>query len=526
VPKLLKLLLIAAFFNALSWVVLIPVWQYPDEQAHFAQVQDVAELGHVPFSLNTSREIEFSEKVLGTERDSLGNNKFTYHPEYKIEYSADSNVSFEDVIRNLPKTARSELVKHEATQNPPLYYFLGSIVYKIFYNSDLFTRVFAVRMMSLIIFLATIYLSYKIGIIIFKNNKFLSIVLASLVTFKPMLVFSSTGVLPDALTNLFFTAIIFLSLEILQEGLKKKYLIGFFAILIAGVMTRQHFLLVIPVILIPLTLRTIRAENGWKSLTIFLWSSIALVILATLYGTKIPLVSSFRIQEFTSIKFSQFSWPELSNHLSQVLSQFYKETFVWYWGVYKWLSLTLPLIYYRLIKFILIISLVGVFIKFYKGVKRKKLDFELLYLVHFILSSIFYLLIFVVWDYFFSKSSGYSFGLQGRYFFPLIVIHLAILLYGAREVINLLVKKYAKYATLTIVVLMIIFNDLSLFHVSSSYYDLLSTNAFIIQTSLYKPLLFKGNIILTILALNFILQLFLLINMFQYAIAVVDQKES
>lgn len=523
-PKLLKLLLIAAFFNALSWIILIPIWQYPDEQAHFAQIQDVAELGYVPFSLNTSREIVLSEKVLGTERDSLGNNKFTYHPEYKIEYSADSNGIFEDVIRNLPKTARSELVKNEATQNPPLYYFLGSMFYKIFYNSDLFTRVFAVRIMSALIFLATIYLSYKIGVVIFENDKFLPIVLASVVAFKPMLVFSSTGILPDTLTNMFFTAIIFLSLEILQEGLKKKYLVGFLAILIAGVITRQHFLLVIPVILIPLTLRTIRTENGWKSLTIFLSSSIVLVILATLYGTKIPLVSSFRIQEFTSIKFDQFTLPEFLSYLSQVFSQLYKETFAWYWGVYKWLSLTLPLAYYRFIKVVLVVSMVGVLIKLYKTVRKHKLDFESIYLIHFISSAICYVLILVIWDYFFARSSGYSFGLQGRYFFPLIVVHLAVLLCGAKEIVNLLVRKYAKYAIVAIVVLVLIFNDLSLFHVSSSYYDLSSVNALVIQTSQYKPQILKGNVILVILAINFVLQLLLLMSMFQYAIKNIDKK--
>ena len=88
--SLLKLLLVAAFLNALSWIILIPIWQYPDEQAHFAQVQDLAELGKVPTGVpDTSYEIALSEKILGTERDNLGNNKYTYHPEYKPDYSTN-----------------------------------------------------------------------------------------------------------------------------------------------------------------------------------------------------------------------------------------------------------------------------------------------------------------------------------------------------------------------------------------------------------------------------------------------------
>ena len=86
--SLKHILILSTIANTLSWIILVPVWQYPDEQAHFAQVQDIAELGHVPKKGNdTSYEIAFSEKILGTERDSLGNNLFTYHPDYKIPYS-------------------------------------------------------------------------------------------------------------------------------------------------------------------------------------------------------------------------------------------------------------------------------------------------------------------------------------------------------------------------------------------------------------------------------------------------------
>ena len=166
--SLLKLLLVATFFNTLSWIVLIPIWQYPDEQAHFAQVQNVAEQGYRPTGpSDTSLEIAISEKILGTERDNMGNNKFTYHPEYKIPYSKTTYGPQEYEILNLDKFSRITLVKREATLNPPLYYFFGSIIYKIFYNGNLFTRVFAVRFLSLVLFLVTIYLSFQIGKLIF-----------------------------------------------------------------------------------------------------------------------------------------------------------------------------------------------------------------------------------------------------------------------------------------------------------------------------------------------------------------------
>ena len=94
--RVVRLLFVAVFLNALSWIILIPIWQYPDEQAHFAQVQDIAEIGQSPVNkFDTSHEIALSEEILGTDRDSAGNNKFTYHPEYKIDYSGNYYGPFE-----------------------------------------------------------------------------------------------------------------------------------------------------------------------------------------------------------------------------------------------------------------------------------------------------------------------------------------------------------------------------------------------------------------------------------------------
>ncbi len=182
--RYLNLLLITAFFNTLSWIVLIPIWQYPDEQAHFAQVQDTAEFGKVPTSgLDTSREISLSEKILGTERDRFGNNKFTYHPEYIIDYSETTTGLFEKLITNLPISSRTTLVKHESTFNPPVYYLFSALVYKLFYHGNLFTRVFAIRIASSLIFMIMIFFTFKISQIVFSTQPDLQLILPSLVAF-------------------------------------------------------------------------------------------------------------------------------------------------------------------------------------------------------------------------------------------------------------------------------------------------------------------------------------------------------
>src|SRR3990167_6192315 len=244
--SLLKLLLVASFLNALSWIVLIPVWQYPDEQAHFAQVQYIAEIGGIPQdnkSFDTSYEVALSEKILGTERNDLGNNKYTYHPEYKPDYSTNLYGPQEEEITSLPKSARREFVKNEATLNPPLYYNLASLVYKLFSWGDLFTRIFATRIFSALIFLATVIVAFKIGKIVFGKNQILPISLAAIIATKPMLVFSSTGVLPDTMTNLLFSIFILVSLRVISEGWSTRKIVATGLIIILGAASRQNFLI-------------------------------------------------------------------------------------------------------------------------------------------------------------------------------------------------------------------------------------------------------------------------------------------
>ena len=514
-PKLLKLLLIAAFPNALSWIILIPIWQYPDEQAHFAQVQDVAELRKRPVGgYDTSYEIAFSEKLFGTERDRFGNNKFTYHPEYRLDYSTNLYGLYEKEITTLPKSSRSQLVKNEATLNPPLYYFLGSLAYRLVNNGSLFDRVYAVRIMSAIIFLATVFVAYKIALLIFKN-KILQTVLPTLVAFKPMLVFASTGVLPDPLTNLLFALVVYLSLKILLRGISKKIILKMAFVVLLGVLTRQQFLISLPIILTAIFYQIFKNKTQLQK---YILPAILLLLVGTLLTFLIPQLSYLR-----NLSVHEIGRPDLGllfkksfiEHIKISLNQTYAQTLPWYWGVYRWLSFTLPPVVYQIINRIALIAFLGVILRIVISVLRRKitdLDKALFFLIF---SSFIYYVILIVWDYYFKLDYSFSFGLQGRYFFPLVVAHFSIVLIGLAAVFEFIFKNYATWGYLVLVASIIAFNDVSLFFVSSSYYSTSSINTFIEQASQYKPEIIRGNLLLFFILISLIVQIVFLFNLFK-----------
>lgn len=503
------LLLICALLNGLSWIILTPAWQYPDEQAHFSQVQNLAEIGvSRPQSATTSLEIATAEEALGTNRNEQGNNLYTYHPEYHIAYSQNTTGLLENEVKNLPISSRTNYVKSEATVNPPVYYFIASLFYKAAYPFDLFTRLFTVRLFSLILFTALVLAAYKCAEIILKN-KLLIYSLTALIAYKPMLTYASTGVLADPLTNLFFALVLYLCLLVIKNGVSKKYLLLLTAVVITGLNTRQQFLLCVPIIFVALFYDAIARKRNLK------WVIIPLVLLSVLtilsnHVSNIPLLNSLHIPEFLVFEPGKMLPADFLSYITSALRKSYQETWPWYWGVYRWLSYTPPHIVYEVVNRIVLISGLGLSLYIFQALRKQKFDQHFFILVFMIISSAIYFVAFMLWDYFFIARRGYSFGFQGRYFFPLVIFHMAILLTGYWQAARLLLKKYAKYALLSVVILMIVFNNFTAYSLAGTFYPAHNLETFINQVSQYKPLFFKGNIIMVILLLNLAFQALLI----------------
>jgi len=506
VSILIKILFTAAFFNSLSWIILIPIWQYPDEQAHFAQVQDLAEIGFVPVGgFNTSLEIAFSEKVMGTERDGMGNNKYTYHPQYKTEYTNSIYGPQEKEISSLPKSARKEFTKNEATLNPPLYYFMSSIVYKVFSWGDIFTRVYALRIFSAVIFLLTIVITYKIGQIVFNKDKIQEIAFAAIVAFSPMLVFATSGVLPDTLNIFLFTFFFYICLKIISLGFSIKRILILILIISLGAMTRQNFLITLFILPIPIIFEFI--ENYKTRRTI---------LITTLFASFGIYTLSYFVPSMHFIH--QFDYPESSgknpnnplvsmtfkDHLAWTIKQSIAQVWPWFWGIYKWLSLALPPEVYRIINRLIPFAIIGLLIKIYYIIKKRDVKNGKI-LLFLIFSVLIYCLMLTTFDYLFRKNNGYSFGIQGRYYFPVIVPTFALMLTGFWQLFSLF-QKYSKYLLFALVFLFFTFNVFSLSYLAGSYYNTSTPQAFINHASQYKPIIFKGNIIYLIVFIAVILQ--------------------
>lgn len=521
--QLLVILIIAIFFNGLVWAALIPMWQAPDEQAHFAQAQDLAALGYRPKTgFSTSQDIVLSEKYLGVFRDERGNNRFTYHPEYNIEYSNSAYGLYEKELMAMPVESRSILAINEATGYPPLYYLYISAMNKQFWSLDLISRVFLSRVATVLLSVGLGAVVFYIGKIIFKQI-FYAYVLAAMAVFQPMRMFVGSGVTSDALMNLIYPLSVLLLLKTDSRPAWQNLAV-FVLSLIALMLTKIQGVFLI-IASLPLWLRVIAGPKH-KIVPKLISAVVLLAITAvisigiinrTTFGNIIPnqLRANMFIPEVDDTV-GLNSQPFLIDYIKTSAVDFYRQVLPWYWGVYRWLSLTLPLWAYRVIKIIMAVSLIGLI----AGFKKIKVVANLRPLAWLIGSSAVYIFGIYAWNLLFWRSKGFSFGIQGRYFFPNLPEHMAILLVG---LLVLFPARFRKAVGFSITALMILFNWFSLWFVSQSYYgNVINYQTFFLRTSQYKPWFFKTPLLEVWLGLGVFTSLWFLLSLIRYNL---DKKQ-
>lgn len=520
---MIKLILFVSLIKEVIFSAVIPMWHTPDEQAHFAQVAYFSEFGkmpHYPDDLN--KEILISEKLLGTERNEQGVNKFTFHPEYRIEYTNSLIGKYEEEIRNLPKSYRTELVKQESANYPPLYYLLSSIAYRLFYDGSIIDRVFLARALPVFMSVGIVWVSFLLAKHLFPKNSVYQATLPLMVSFHPMLSFVGAGINSDNLMNLLFPILLLLCILIIKSGITSKKVLASVLIIILMFLTKPQYILALPVFAVAIII-SIFLHKKRKILT-FILGFLAAGLIALLFYLKIDKEYLLKLERMVYVQsFYQNVPPEkislqgLITFFRQTIEHTFREVFPWYWGVFNWLGVTYPRIVHQVINRVTVLAAVGFSIKAIGFLNKRTIED---YLVLFLTAgSLIYFLGITFYNYLFYLGHSFPFGIQGRYYFPLITAHMSILLAG---LLFLIPKKLSfisqNISPKVIGVLMIVLNFIAIWTIAKSYYDLSSIQTALNQISQYKPWFFKGYMLILWFGLYLVSILILLFRFLKFKV--------
>lgn len=192
IPRSLALLLGVVASFAVAWVLIVPAWGFPDEDAHFAYSQTLVERGELPGKgpLPVSNEQRVSMTVTNTDET-------TFVPVAKPEWS----LAIERPWRNTQhKTKRGNGGASNATASyPPAYYLYATVPYRLAGSADILTRVYVMRLFSVLWLLATTVGAWLLAGEIFGRRRPLQLVTAAAVGLWPMVTWISAALNPDGM---------------------------------------------------------------------------------------------------------------------------------------------------------------------------------------------------------------------------------------------------------------------------------------------------------------------------------------
>lgn len=480
-------LFFSTLFILLGYLVATHPFEIPDEQSHFASTNFLVEEGRMPTPKdpkNLSVEEHKTERLFGIM--SEGQNKYSYHPEFRLEPTNTKIGKYEDKIKslNLPEN-RSTYTIHQAALYPPLYYWFASIFYRLAYSKDIISRLFATRFASLIISAFIPVIAYLIGNNIFKEKK-LARTLALLTLFFPMSTYIGVGINSDNLHNLLFGLAVLLSLQLIKLGPSKKLSLQIGTIISLDLLTKPQAYILFPIFFCAFIAR-------WRLKEIKDWlKHLPYIIFPILILAGWQEIPKFFANNPYVAKISPFGGLA---HFKIYTTSFFKtlltEMIVWYWGVFKWFGVIMPRFWWWTANRLLGLSFIGLALKLHQDFKAKKITYLSKVIIFSLLANLSYLLALFWFDWQFYQEYGRSLGMQARYFMPLLITQMSLMLIGLLQLgWN---KKVKQLITTGLVIFFLGLHLTSLYTQLTSYYDLLPFTTFINQVSQYKPFFAKGS---------------------------------
>jgi 4-amino-4-deoxy-L-arabinose transferase-like glycosyltransferase len=244
-PAPLVCLLAATLLIGVTWALVVPPFQAPDEPAHVAYVQSIAERHALPGTVGRSS--YSTEQQLGAVADN--SDQTAAVPATKPTWSKDAYERWHRRAAQLGASDRDDGGgPNFASSNPPLYYTLSVIPYKLAGGGDLFARITAMRIGSVVFLLISVAATWLLAGEVFGPRRDLQLAAAAVPALLPMLDFISASVSPDSLLYALWSVALWLGARVLRGRGGAIELIALIAVAGMAVATKAtSYALVVPV---------------------------------------------------------------------------------------------------------------------------------------------------------------------------------------------------------------------------------------------------------------------------------------
>jgi 4-amino-4-deoxy-L-arabinose transferase-like glycosyltransferase len=270
-PRAAWICALAAFLSAACWSFITPPFQVPDEPAHFAYAQQLAETGRLP----TSGGERYSPEELTALR-ALHQEDIKQTPQNRsISSLAEQRQLQRELTAPLSRTDEGDA--GVAASEPPLYYALEAIPYGLGAGGTLLDRLELMRLLSAVMAGLTALFAFLFVREALPGVRWAWTVGGLGVAFVPLLGFMSGAVNPDAMLFAVSAALFYCLARAFRAGLTRRSACAIGAVIAVGLLTKLNFVGLLPGAMLGLVLLA-RAAARTHGRTAYRWLALALAI--------------------------------------------------------------------------------------------------------------------------------------------------------------------------------------------------------------------------------------------------------
>ncbi len=245
IPKALRWLLVAVTLAGVTWALVVPPWQVPDEDSHFAYAQTVAELHDRPGDEPGPGQ--------STEQQLAQNDSGFRRSYQRLETNPAWTQAAEDRWRRaeaeLGADARQDGGGEVSSQNnPPTFYVYSALAYEAA-GGTVLDRLYAMRLWSVPLLLLFATSAWLLAGELGGRNRVAQLCAGALAGLLPMVTFISASVNPDAMLLPLWGLATWLGVRVLRHGASRGRVVALLAATLATLAVKPIALALVPAVL-------------------------------------------------------------------------------------------------------------------------------------------------------------------------------------------------------------------------------------------------------------------------------------
>ncbi|MDX2076993.1 MAG: DUF2142 domain-containing protein [bacterium] len=382
----IRLLTIAYLIIGVLFALYTPLWQTPDEPAHYHYIAQVATIGLPKIEAG-----DWDSPYL----DSLKSTKFD-----AIDPQTFATIQYED-------------------HQPPLYYLLASPVYRLTDGNP-----YAIRIFSVFIGMIIVWCGYGVGRLMFPKSPHIALGIGAFLAFHPQHLHIIASINNDVLAWAMVGLMLVLSItHIKTDNPRLPLLMGLVVGIAFITKATAYFLLAIGILAILL-----KQKNIIRALAVYITPALLLGMVWWLRNFSVYGFPDFLgLRAHDAVVVGQLRTATRISELGfgGYVSEFMQTTYNSFWGQFGWMAVPMPSWVYIGILAVVIIAIIGIVIG--KRDENPQRRAWVLLIITTLLAMLAYL-------YYNSEFVQY----QGRYMFPLLIplgVWLVVGIDGWRKII-------------------------------------------------------------------------------------------